>query len=246
MPRNSTLGTVRSKVKAQTGRSVSIGTQQDAEINQVISDVQQWLASQYDWPFLKSRWTVVVSARYTTFPGTNDVGLVTAINFEREISVYTKWNNIWQPVDGGIDEIPEFNYLDSDRGQILSPIQRWQFDDETLFEVWPIPAAAMPLRFVGQRTLTELRTSVGPPPVWNDSATLDLDDLMVTYYAAAELLTRDKDENGAKIALGMGQNRMTQIRATYPRRTMECVIGRGIDVDRKLMKVVPIVVVGPS
>ena len=252
MARNTPLGTVRSMVKSETGKSLdTTATAQDAEINQIIYDVQQWLSSEYDWPFLRSRWDVTVPAgtRYKAFP-TVDGGLVpmtVAINFERagDLKVFVKWNQVWQPVDYGIGETSEFNYLDSDRGVVLDPVQRWQFDDEGNFEVWPIPASNALLRFVGQRALTELRSSVTVPIIWDDTKTLDLDDLLVTYFAAAEYLTREQQTDNAKTLLTMAQNRMQLVRATYPSRERPAtVVGGSTVFNRRAIRTVPMVVVG--
>lgn len=250
MARNVALGIVRSAVKAELGRSLATtATAQDPELNQIIFDVQSWLSSEYDWPFLRARWDVSVNpgARYLAFPTIDDISLTTAINFERPVNLLVKWNLVWQPVDFGISELEELNYLDSDIGQISDPIQRWQFDDESNFEIWPIPGTQATLRFIGQRTLTDLRSSVGPPPVWNDSATLDLDNLLVIYFTAAEYFARNGQEDtaAAKYTLSLATNRMTQVRATYPRRVAvePCVIGGGRKWDRRMLRLVPMVVV---
>src|ERR1019366_5678767 len=97
MARNTPLGIVRGMVKAEMGKSPqSSSTAQDGEINLIINDVQQWLASEYDWPFLSARWDIAIAprSRYLTFPTVDDVNLTTAINFERagELKLYIKWN----------------------------------------------------------------------------------------------------------------------------------------------------------
>lgn len=252
MARNVPLGTVRSQVKAETQKSLqTTSTTQDSEINQIIFDTQQWLSSEYDWPFLKARWDVAAAlgSRYLSFPTVDDDGLTTAINFERagQLRLYVKWNQVWQTVDYGIRELEEFNYIDSDRGMVLDPIQRWQFDDEGKFEIWPMPASSQTLRFTGQRTNTELRSSAfGTLPItWDDTKTLDLDDLMVTYYAAAEYCLREKSIEVAKMFLANGATRMSMIRATYPViQKPATIIGGSSKFDRRSLRVVPMVVVG--
>jgi len=237
-------------LKAETGKSLqTTSTTQDAEQNQIIADTQQWLSSEYDWPFLKARWDVTVAkgSRYISFPTVDDDGLTTAINFERagQLKVYVKWNNVWQEVPYGIREMEEYNYIDSDRGMVLDPIQRWMFDDQGKFEVWPMPASATTIRFVGQRVMTDLRATVGPPPTWNDNALLDLDDLMVVYFAAAEYSVREEQHDMAKYYLEAGQNRMAQVRATYPLiERPATIVGGGATFDRRALRVVPMVVVG--
>jgi hypothetical protein len=251
MARNSTLKVVRSMVKSETGKSLATNAAaQDSEINQIIANVQQWLASEFDWPYLRSRWDVTITpgTRYISFPTVNEDNLTTAINFERagDLRVYVKWNDVWQEVNYGINEEAEYNYIDSDTGQVLDPIQRWAFDDENKFEVWPLPASTSLLRFVGQRVLTELRTQYATLPItWNDSATLDLDDLMVTYFAAGEYMTRANQAGIAKDLLARGAARMAQIRLTYPHREKPpTIVGGGSTLDRRALRIVPLVVVG--
>jgi hypothetical protein len=237
-------------VKAECSKSLNTSaTQQDVYIMQVIADTQAWLASEYDWPFLEARWDIAIppGSRYIAFPTQDDVGLACAINFERagSLRLYIKWNNIWQDVFYGISEIEEFNYIDSDLGQVLDPVQRWKFDDEGNFEIWPINASSQTLRFTGQRTLTNLQATVGPPPTWNASATLDLDDLLVTYYVAAEFAAREDQTEIAQEFMKRGANRLTLIRATYPQREQPpCIVGHGTTYDRKMLRVVPMVIVG--
>lgn len=231
-------------VKAECGKSLdSTSTAQDAEINQTIANIQSWLASAYDWPFLKNRWDsfLTPSSRYQAFPTQNTLGVTTAPVFERPPIVDVKWNQIWQPVLYGIDEYPEFNYLDSDRGQILDPIQRWQFNDETQFEVWPLPASTAQLRFIGQRKLTTLLSSTNPI-MWNDSATLDLDDLLLTYFVATDYLEREENQK-ASIEAAKAQKQLMALLGAYPVRSDVVTIGRGAPMDRKMIRQVPMVLV---
>jgi hypothetical protein len=319
-------------VKTECQKSLSTSsTAQDAEINQIIADVQSTLCGNRNWPFLKSRWDAFLGSgsRYQTFPSTNDVNLACQINLERPADMLVKWNQIWQPVVYGIDEIPEYNYLDSDRNQTLDPIQRWQFDDEYSYEVWPEPASSAQVRFVGQRAPIALALSVlqssgagtanangswtravslngvagtyyinnssayiiaqvvnagvtywgimpngtinyanslyispsitgtwvvgpatGNTPVptllyqvaWNDGATLDLDDQLISYYTAAEYLTREENPK-APLELQKAQNRMKTLLGAYPTRSDTYCIGRGMPLDRKLIRQVPLVLI---
>ena len=252
MARNTPLSTVRSMLKAELAKSLqTTSTTQDAEINQILFNVQQWLAGEYDWPFLRSRWDVSAApgSRYLPYPTVDDVGLTAGIDFEHsgDLKVYVKWNNIWQEVKYGIREMEEFNYIDSDRGQVLDPIQRWMFDDESQFEIWPLPASMALLRFVGQRVPTELRSSASGvlPITWNDAATFDLDDTMVVYFAAAEYLVRQEEQEAAQQMLARASNRMQQIRAKYPKLEKPCIIGRNSTMDRRELRLVPLIVVGP-
>ena len=325
MARNTPLVLVRGMLKSECQKSgLSTSTAQDAEINQIIFDTQQWLASSFDWPFLQCRWDITVQpgSRYLPFPTQDDDGNTYSIDFERagKLSLFIKWNEIWQPIEYGIRELEELNYIDSDLGQVLDPVQRWQFDDEGKFEIWPINASTQTLRFVGQRNTTELRiqlpyvnnvvlTNAGSgytsaptvsfsggggsgaaataqysngfitgititnggtgytsaPTVafagggganaaataytsllvgWNDAATVNLDDLMVAYYGAAEYALREEREDIGKLLLSKGNDRMSQVRRTYPVLQQPCTIGGGTTFTRKQLRLIPMVVVG--
>ena|SRR5271157_4195492 len=250
--RGTVLSVVRSMVKTETAKSLqTTSTSQDAEINQLIYNTQSVLAGLYTWPFLKTRWDssipVGLAGRYTTFPTTTNLGTANiGINFEHFSALLfeTKWNQVWQPVVYGIDDYPEFNYLDSDRGQVLDPIQRWQFSDEWKFEVWPLPASVATVRFTGQRQLTELRTTPLTNPItWNDAALLDLDDILVSLFTAAEYLKRQKSSAAGDVK-SRATERLNVVRAGYPVRTTTCVIGRGSPLGQKAIRLIPLVMVG--
>jgi hypothetical protein len=246
MARNTPLAVVRSMVKAESQKSLQTGSNaQDTEINQIIWDNQAKLASMFDWPFLKCRWDNFLNpgTRYQAFPTTNTVGLTCQVDMERPPTCETKWNNIWIPVVYGIDEIPEFNYLDSDRGQVLDPVQRWQFDDETQFEVWPLPATSAQVRFIGQRTLTSLFSVTNNSISWNDSATLDLDDQLISAFAAADYLASKKSPR-AEVLQVKAARHLQALRGAYPVRQETCSIGRGQQFGRKTIRLVPLVLVG--
>lgn len=247
---NSTLAFVRGMVKAEAAKNLdSTSNAQDNEMNQIIYDVQEWLASDYPWPHLRRRWDVAVGAgaRYVTFPTVDHLGETTSIDVGRlgDIKVFVKWNAVWIPVIYGIDEIEEFNYLDSDANAVLDPVQRWFLGGNgTTFEIWPKPASAQTLRFAGQRVMTALYSSLSPL-TWNDAATLDLDGQMVAYFVIAEYLAREKKPN-AQYFLGLATSRMNQIRRTYPRVEKPVVIGGADRFDRRALKAVPLVLVGGS
>jgi hypothetical protein len=238
-------------VKAHTAKSLDpTNTAQDAEINQIIADVQAHLAVCYDWPFLKARWdsTLTPGQRFQTYPTTlspqgGAAATTATIDFERPPRVETKWNNIWQEVIYGIDEIPEFNYLDSDRGMVLDPAQRWQMSDETKFEIWPLPASSAQVRFIGQRQLTALFTYAAGVITWNDAATCDLDDMLLVYYTAAEYLLREQNPN-AKLMQENANRRLNALLGAYPVRNQITTIGRGTPPDRRAIRQVPLVLVG--
>jgi len=102
----------------------------------------------------------------------------------------------------------------------------------TLFEIWPIPASSQTVRFTGQRNIS---------PLIADTDTADLDDLMIVLFSAAEILTRNKQQD-APLKLQKAQSRLNYVRAAYPRRTSHVVFGGGQEPEIK-KKVVPMIII---
>ncbi len=206
------MARVLSLLKGEIGYSLVTGvaTAADQELYTIIDTKQQWLSSMYDWPFLENRSDVVVNAsqRFPTLP--------TDIIFERSVDVSVAWTNVWLDVIDGIG-MSEYNQLSSgDAGipvQPQDPIQRWRFNSETAFEVWPVPVTQQVVRFTGQRPLTSLLTAGAYDP----TKTLDLDDMLVMLFAAAEKLSRMKSQD-SQLKLTQAQNRLNMLRASYPTR----------------------------
>lgn len=246
--RQNTLANVRYKVKAALGKSWDTSsTQEDPRINQVISDIQQFLATKYSWPFLKNRWDAFLApgSRYQNFPTVNNFNVTIAPDYERPTVCMVKWNAIWQFVVYGIDEYPEFNYLDSDQKAVLDPIQRWQFADEGQYEVWPLPASQAQVRFIQNRELTSLQTGTTTPPTWNDSALLDLDDNLVMYHAAAQIAEQENRKQAASLNR-MADLTLKSLLGAYPQRDKEIIIGAEPPGGRKAIRQVPLVLIAGS
>jgi hypothetical protein len=244
MARGSTLATIRLMLRAEIGQTMntSAGTQGDARLNQLLSNKQKWLASEYDWPFLEQRWTTTIGARFVPVPTVTDgpdAGSM-AVNFERPVRLETKFNNKWCLIEYGIGS-EEYNALDSEEQQPEDPIQRWRFatnvDDPVnpgQIEVWPLPATSNPLRITGQRALLTLSA---------DSDTADLDDVLLAYFVAGDLMM-EKDMENAQMKIQMAQRRLQQLRQVYPDRDEKLVLGKNYYSDpRRLRRLVPIVAV---
>jgi len=206
MARGNTLTNVLAMVKAELAYSLTSGvaTAQDQELYSLIDGKQQWLAGEYDWPFLHTSADVTASSRYATLP--------TTIDYARLFNVWVFWSNYWKPLEYGIDEI-QYNALSS--GDVVAavprdPIMRWSYkSDGASFEVWPVPVTSQTVRFTGVRTLTTLKSG----GVYSGAATLDLDDQMIVLFVAAEKLARIKPEQ-AKLKLDLANQRIRTMRAT--------------------------------
>jgi hypothetical protein len=227
MARGTALSVLLAMVKAEIGDNSGTNSAADAAIQVQLSNLQKWLATEYDWPFLERRWDVAVPAntQFVTFPtkDDNDATNTAQINFERMPKVEVFWNNVYQPVIYGIG-IDEYNTLDFALQQQSDPIQRWRAAtnpneqaNPNTFEVWPVPVTAQTLRFTGQRALLPLAVSAD---------TADLDDMLLVMGVAAEKLQRSKQAD-AQMKLAKFNNRLQFIRQNYPTRDKVRVLGGG-------------------
>lgn len=143
--RGTQLSQLRYMVRAEVGSSLTssdTGANNDLTFNQLLSNKQQWLATEYDWPFLDTQFNqqAGIGFRYLTLP---------LVNLERPFKFEVKWNALWQDVDYGVAS-PEYNFLDSDLGVLQDPIQRWRVADQ--IEVYP-PLVAMSQLVTGSSVL---------------------------------------------------------------------------------------------
>ena len=225
MARNTTLANLVTMLQAQLGQAITASPANLAQLQSLLSAKQQWLASEYDWPFLEDRFDTPIppQSRYLSFPTIDNEGLTLAMNMERPYRVEVFWNNLWSPVEYGIGSA-EFNYLNSDQpGQIQDPIQRWRWSEEGQFEIWPINSTSTVIRFTGQRALDGLV---------NSTDTADLDDQLIVLAVAAELLARNKQQDAQnKQALFM--ERLRAVRASYPGRPKGLILGGGCSREEK-------------
>lgn len=243
MARGTTLANLRAMVLAEIGDTSSPNTTRKTEVNTLLSNKQKWLGSEYSWPFLDQRWDQPVGAnvQYPAFPTVDDSGLgdTVAINFERPVLVQTFWNEIYLDVEYGIGS-DEYNYLNFALGQQCDPIQRWRFRTDTsettspdTFEVWPVPVSPQTIRFSGQRTMLTLV---------NDGDKADLDDMLLVYFVAGEMLARAKQPD-AQLKLQMAKQRLEKLRGAYPVRTQDVILGQGKKEFREQRRVVPMIIV---
>lgn len=180
MATGTALSTLVTMLKGEIGASTTIGTGTDAELKVLLSNKQKFLAALRDWDNLRLQATVglLAGVRYATKP---------SINFNRPFKVEAKINDFWSQVAYGIGA-DELNIYDSEVLETADPIQAWQHYGLTQFEVWPVPATAQNIRFIGQMNLGALVV---------DADTCTLDDLMLVLFTAADILA-DANSPGAQ------------------------------------------------
>jgi len=224
MPRGTTLATALLLLKAEIGYSLTAGVSaaDDQQLYRLIDNEQKRLAADYDWPFLDKYADVVatVGSRNLNFPGTNVV-------LERPLRVERKFNTLWQEIKHGIED-SDYNVSNSDVGVQQDPIQKWRLNsDGSTFEVWPIPATVQTVRFHGQRPITTLLNAGS----YDSTKVLDLDDVLVVLFVAANRLMRMKQQD-APLMLQRAQQRLQMLRVSGPAISEQRTILGG-DGDRR-------------
>ncbi len=244
MARGTTLANLRTQLKAELRDTQEVNAFTDAEYNYALARKQSDLAFAYDWSFLKHKWDqpIVAGSRYLTLTATDIRGQAAVINFERPILVERFYNARWFTLEYSIGA-EQLNNRNSDLGQVLDPIQRWELVSNSItdtninqFEVWPMPASAQTIRFTGQRVM-------GPLLVDADKA--ELDDLLLVYSVAADYLALRSQEN-APLVLKKANDRLIKLRAGYPLNNHPVILGRRSTYERDHFRLTPLVLVaGP-
>lgn len=193
MARGTTLGNLVNDLRSEVGHSLNSNlgsSMRDVLINS-IQRVQRRLWDDYSWPFLRVRRDIDLQdgARYYDLPAD--------MVFERIERVEFKYGDIWESVSYGIGR-DQYNQYDSDRDIRSWPIYRYDNYENNQIEVWPIPnqnidatTGSGKLRIHGIRNLSALV---------EDSDTADLDDQLIVLYAAANILTRQRQADaGGKL-----------------------------------------------
>jgi hypothetical protein len=157
---------LRSELKESSNPASGVNTLESYKY--VLNAQQEFLYHDYAWPFLRGHFDVEMQAgeRYYDLPV--DPGTISRYEF--------KWNDIWSPIVVGIGA-SNYNSQDSDRDQRADPVQNWQFEGDTQFEVWPVPASnGGTVRFWGRQALTKMV---------KDTDRCILDDRLIVLFAAA-------------------------------------------------------------
>lgn len=226
MARNSTLLKLRTMLKAETGLNMDAGVAvgEDRRWNMKLENMQQFLWSQFQWPFLYTHADMPITAngRYYTFPAT------ISFDYPTEAEIY--WANVWTPVDYGIKG-EQYTEVNPDLGETLDPVARWQNYSPTQFEVWPMPSNGQILRFWGTGSLTPLQA---------DADRALLDDLLIVLFTGAEMLAKSKQQD-AKALLTRGTALFNRLKGANRPNMIFTLGGPGEQVNRRDQRVVGIV-----
>lgn len=221
MARNTQLQVLLNMLKGEIGSDLSsqVSPGGDSVMNQQLSNQQNWLATEYDWPFLEIRndLTIPAGQRYTAMPLSGGNPL---FELERPIKAECQWSNLWNPMELGIT-IYDYNTVNPDLGQTLVPIVKWQLYNVngfgTQFEVWPVPSMPLTVRLTGQGIV---------PALVNPTDTAVLDDMLIVLFTAAQLMARFKQADAQAMA-ARAQSRLNKIRQGYPKPNGMFVVSDG-------------------
>lgn len=241
MSRGVTLAALVTRLKAEVGDAQEANTFADQEYKYLLATKQQDFANGYDWDFLERRWDLACAggSRYLTLPTVDIQGATNTISFERPILVERLYNTKYAPVTYGIGS-QQYNYLNSDLGQSMDPIQNWRMSSSAAdaaspnqVEIWPIPQTSQVMRFTGQRALN---------PLLVDADKADLDDLLLIYFVAAERLLL-RDQKSAAFKFKQAEDHLVKLRAAYAVNEEPIKIGARLNYERDTRCLVPMVIV---
>jgi hypothetical protein len=243
MARGTKLQDIRAMVMSEISDTATPNLTRIQQINTLISNKQKWLASTYDFPFLQHFFDVQINPgqQYATLPGVyaDDSQQAASINFERPVTASVFWNLVYDDMYYGIGQ-DEYNWMNNALGQQTDPIQRWRMVtnasepiSNNQFEVWPVPVTPQIVRFTAQRLVL---------PLDADSDVADLDDMLLTYFVAGEILVHDSQPDGP-LKLQMAKERLERNRAVYPVRERAVILGQGKRNWREQRRVVPMIIV---
>lgn len=219
MARGKQLTQLVQALRNETRRTprVSEGVDDLPHLKQVIRRVQETLYDEYDWPHMRVKPTKALSAGQRFY----DMPTDPALNLERIEQVAHLWGDTWRPIERGIG-FEQYSTYNPDDDERADPVLRWDVQWQTSaaqLEVWPIPATAGTLKFIGIRALGALVS---------DEDTADLDDHLIVLFAAAEVLAASESADaGAKLAAAQARFRSLKKRAKAGDRDIRLGLGSG-------------------
>lgn len=227
MARNKTLLSILQKYRSEIRASGNAAHNQGARENQVqlLQRTQEWLWEEHDWAHLKIRRSLPLQAGQRYFDTPDDMDI------DRLESIEVRYGNDWLPLMNGIGPA-QYSAWDSDLGIRSWPVERWQIYEDEQFEVWPIPESnANPDTLDGTLRLNGIR-NLRPLVADNDRA--DLDDRLITLYAAAEHLgARGADD--AAIKLQMAERRFQALVGNNSKMRRFSMLGSsGMETNKRL------------
>lgn len=195
-----TLEEMVKNLRMHTRRSPdpNFGQGEEESLKRLLRDVQYFLYWDFDWPFLNVRRDITMQDGQRYYDVPND------IIFENIRNIRGDGYNRWTEVSRGIT-MEHYNIYDSDEGEESSPVRRWDIIDagngKEQIEVWPMPDE--------DGETIRIDAVKGLDPLTSDNDTATLDDRLIVFFAAAELLI-GQDNN-------LAERKLQQANALYRR-----------------------------
>jgi len=216
MPVGTTLEALLLSLKARVGKSTraSVGSDYNETLKQRLRQAQNRLYERRMWPRL-----TVTGAVYTQ-AGQRYYDIPDGINLDRIDDTAFYWNNEPRPLDRGID-FSHYAEHDSDLGERADPVLAWDVrwtGSETQIELWPLPATNnQAFRMFGMRPLR---------PLISEEDVCDLDDDLIVYHAAAEILANQGAKN-AELELRQAEKHFNHLGANSQAKSETITYGGG-------------------
>lgn len=204
------------RAEARLSTSSSTGLEADEYLVQLIRRTYETLWEDWDWEHSQ---LTRAAGEITLVAGTYRYDIPADAYYEGIRSVWGQDSGgQWRELLYGIG-LAEMNAHDSDADERADPVQRWVAYDQgtkTQIEVWPIPESAGKIAVVGKKKPNVLK---------DGDAIVNLDDIVVVLFAAAEVLAESKPKE-AQLKADAARARLLQLRVKAAPKT-RWAVGRG-------------------
>jgi hypothetical protein len=202
MARNKTLLSLLQDFRAEIGASTNVAHNLSTRENHVrlLQRVQETLYDDHDWSHLRVRRDIALQAGQRYYDPPADISI------ERLEVIDVRYGDQWCRLADGIT-LQHYAAYDPDLDQRSWPVERWMVYEGDQIEIWPVPASnAEPVSLEGTLRMTGIRKL---RPLVADDDTADLDDRLITLFAAAdELASRGSEKAPLVLAAATQRLRM--------------------------------------
>lgn len=205
--------------EARISSAASSNTDNLEYIKRLIDRHYITLVEQHHWEHLNIGRNSTASQVATSI-GDNVYGFPSALNPAKILAVWYQIGTGWCELDFGI-HFSNYATLDSyaSTPQKSTPITHWDWVDATQFEVWPFPSGDGIVAFEGQTSIGHLTST---------SDIIQLDDELVSLFAAAEILAANEQKEAAAIKMQAAQQRLAQqMRGRHDQSRIRIGMGEG-------------------
>lgn len=203
MARNQTLLKLLQNFRSEariSGNPAHNSNMRDTQV-QLLQRIQEWLWEEHSWPHLIVERFLPVQAGQRFYSPPED------LTTDRIHKIEVRYGEQWCELTPLIPS-EAYSHWDSELDERSWPVSRWRVYEDDQIELWPIPddnADAVSLE--GTLKITGIRNL---RPLVKDDDRADLDDRMLTLYAAAEHLAASGAQD-AQFKADAAQKRVLQL-----------------------------------